>query len=129
MCKIWPRRARAISPVSQSPSNLVLRNDHARRIDAAMSKQLFEWPQIEFVGPSASRLTMQRPIGVGDGLDRKQTVLAFGTNIVGEVDCGVFALDGAVYDDMSDMDALRRKFAREPLRHGAQRRLGGARRR
>src|SRR5208282_6588082 len=45
---------------------------------AACSKWLFEWPQIEFVGPSASGLTMQRPIGVGDSVDGKQAVLPLG---------------------------------------------------
>jgi hypothetical protein len=53
---------------------------------------------------------MQLPIGVGDSVDGKQAVLALGANIVGEVRCGIFALNGTVYDDMSDMEALRRKF-------------------
>jgi len=69
---------------------------------------------------------MQRPIGVCDGIDGGQTVLAFGTNIVGEVGGGILALDGAIYDNMSDMDPLRRKFTGEPLPNSAQRRLGGA---
>src|ERR1035438_6309440 len=55
---------------------------------AACSKWLFAWPQIEFVGPSASGLTMQRPIGVGDSVDGKQAALPLGANIVGEVRCG-----------------------------------------
>ena len=59
---------------------------------------------------------MQRPIGVGDSVDGKQAVLPLGANIVGEVRCGIFALNRTVYDDMSDMEAFRRKFARQPLR-------------
>jgi hypothetical protein len=84
-----------------------------------MSKRFFKWPQVELVSPGASRLTMQHQIGIGDRIDGKQAVLAFRANIVGEVGGRVFALDDAVYDDMRDMDTLRSKFTRQPLRYGA----------
>ena len=83
------------------------------------SKRFFEWSQVEFVSSGACRLTMKCQIGIRDRVDAKQAVFAFRANIVGEVGGCVFALDDAVYDDMRDMEPLRSKFARQPLRYGA----------
>src|ERR1700686_1686733 len=75
-------------------------------------------PQLDLPGPGATRLAMQREIGLGDRVGVEQSV---GTALVG-ARIGFFG-DAAIDDDVADMDVLWLQLAGEALGQAAQREL------
>src|SRR6478752_5425582 len=68
-------------------------------------------PQIELVGPGGSRLAMEVPVVLGDGVGVEDAVLALGRVALGEVLGDEGRVDRAVDDDVGDMDALGPELA------------------
>src|SRR5580693_5296343 len=88
-----------------------------------VSKLLHPWPQFHLPGPGAARLLQDAPIAFRDRVG-----IEHGVRAIGWVDAGR-AADAAINDEMRDVNALRRQFARHALRQSAQRELAHRERR
>src|SRR5438128_1354495 len=81
---------------------------------SAVSKRFDPGTQLDLPGPGAPRLLQHRKIGRRDGVRIEQAIGA-----VGRLDPPRTA-DAAVDHEVRDMNAARRKLARETLRQAAQ---------
>src|SRR5262249_21945186 len=80
-------------------------------------KLLHPWPQFQLPGPGAARLLQHIPVAQGNSIGIEECIRP-----VGRI-WPRGAADAAVDDEMRDVDALRRQFARYALRQPAQREL------
>src|ERR1700729_48777 len=88
-----------------------------------LSEFLHPWPQFDFPGPGAAWLLQHAPIAGGDGIGIEHGIRPVrGLGARG-------AANAAVYDEMRDVNPLRRQFARHALRQSAQREFSHGERR
>src|SRR5260221_10677555 len=86
-------------------------------------KLLHPWPQFHFPGPGAARLLQHAPVTQGNGIGIEHRIRPVGWLSARG------AANAAVDDEMRDVNALRRQFARHALGKAAQRELAHRERR
>src|SRR6188472_1738254 len=105
-------------PVVVIASVIPGRPQHRTRNDDGVASELLDpGPHFHFPGPCAARLLQHVPVAQGNGIGIQHRVRPIG----GLAARG--AANAAVDDEMRDMNALRRQFARHALRQPAQREL------
>src|SRR5262245_16273450 len=87
------------------------------------------WAQVHFVRPGAALLQVELPVDFRYRVGVQDAVLIPQLVSLGEHLADELGVDGAVDDDVRDVDALGPELARHTLRQGAQRMLAAGERR
>ncbi len=117
------RTQHPVLPVAEAGRRVPRRDQGGVRLFSLALELLHPRPQFHLPGPGAARLAQYVPVTQGNRIGVEHRVRPVGRLSARR------AADAAVDDEVRDMDALRRQFARHALRQPAQRELAHGERR
>src|SRR6516162_9660858 len=98
-----------------------MRRGHAWTHRSVLSPFFFRGPHVNLERPRPLRLSVKKGKGVYDPLDTYKSVLP--ADRVRKTPEDLFSANGAIDDDMTDVDSIVGIFLRHRLREGPQARL------